>query len=86
MSETAIGTVRTTTIQNDTYTVAAADFGQVLRFTVTAVNTLGSASASSLATVSINRAPINDVLPSIVATNDPPQVGDLATASPGTWH
>jgi hypothetical protein len=68
---------------NPSYTVVAADAGDTLRLVVTATNTTGSATATSLATAVVGGlAPANIALPVIAGQ---PVIGQLLTASTGTW-
>ncbi len=68
---------------NPSYTVAAADNGHTLRVVVTATNTNGSASATSLATAIVGGfAPANSGIPAISGS---PVLGQTLTVSPGTW-
>ncbi len=70
-------------VSGPTYIVASVDVGHTLRVVVTASNTAGSASATSLATAVIGGlSPVNTVIPSIAGS---PVIGQTLTASPGTW-
>jgi len=66
------------------YVVTPADAGATLRVTVTARNTSGSATASSIATavVQATGAPVNSAPPTITGT---PQAGQTLTAGIGAW-
>jgi type II secretory pathway pseudopilin PulG len=66
------------------YTIASADSGATLRFSVTATNAGGASSASSVQTagVAVQGAPANSVLPTISGT---PAQGQQWTATSGTW-
>jgi fibronectin type 3 domain-containing protein len=66
-----------------TYTVTAADIGSKLKVTVTASNTAGSASSSSVATaLVVGAAPANTVLPVISGIA---KEGQLLSVTAGTW-
>jgi hypothetical protein len=66
-----------------TYTVGPLDVGSTLKAIVTATNSLGSASAGSVASPVVGAAPpANTTLPSVSGT---PVVGQSLTASSGTW-
>ncbi|HLK45125.1 MAG TPA: hypothetical protein VKT18_04020, partial [Acidimicrobiales bacterium] len=75
------------------YTPAAADVGHTLRVVVTASNTAGSTPSSPSAATGLVSAfgvaiaPKNSVYPTVtVVSGDPnPAVGDLLTATTGTW-
>jgi len=66
------------------YVVTPADAGATLRVTVTARNTSGSATASSIATavVQATGAPVNSAPPTITGT---PQAGQTLIAGTGAW-
>jgi hypothetical protein len=66
-----------------TYIVAVADAGHTMRVVVTATNTSGSATGTSLATTVVGGlAPSNTVIPVIAGS---PVIGQTLTASTGTW-
>jgi hypothetical protein len=66
-----------------TYTLVAADLGNLVRVAVTAVNTYGTAAASSTGLGPIlNNAPINTAVPALTGT---PQRTGLLSTTPGTW-
>jgi Tol biopolymer transport system component len=68
---------------NPSYTVVVADSRATLRLVVTATNSTGSATATSLATAVVGGlAPANIALPVIAGQ---PVIGQLLTASTGTW-
>ena len=69
---------------NGSYVLGAADVGFTIRVRVTASNADGSATAASSATpiVAAAKPPVNTALPVITGT---PQVGQILTASTGTW-
>src|SRR5436305_1977399 len=84
------GTVSQTTFPGDTYVPAAGDAGQVLRFTVTATNSAGSASANANPTGSIGgavgTAPTIVTAPTITNAGSPPHVGDSLIGTQGVWN
>src|SRR5581483_9428404 len=68
-----------------TYTVATADAGSTLLVTVTAKNSVGSASANSAATAVVTSAasaPVNTAVPVVTGQA---VVGNVLQASTGTW-
>ena len=66
-----------------TYVLAAADVGKTIRVVLTASNTAGNASATSIATATVTAAaPANTALPAITGTA---KEGQLLSASTGTW-
>lgn len=65
-----------------TYTLVAADAGQVITCVVTATNSEGSDNATSNATAAVTQTPANTVLPTITGTA---QVGQILTSTNGTW-
>lgn len=68
---------------NTTYLIVSADIGSVLTCTVTAVNGLGNANATSAPTSTvIPQAPVNQALPVISGTA---QQGQTLTVTNGTW-
>jgi hypothetical protein len=67
---------------SSTYTVVSADGGYTLRVGVTATNTAGSASATSLATAVVTVSPVNTVIPTISGS---PILGQRLNATSGTW-
>jgi hypothetical protein len=72
---TTIGT------NSSTYTLVAADAGQVITCRVTATNSAGSASATSNGLTG-RSLPVNTVIPVVTGTTAP---GDTLTVSNGTW-
>ena len=65
------------------YTLGAADVGDVVRVQVTATNTWGTATASSASTTTVaSGAPVSTVAPTISGTA---AVGQKLTAGTGTW-
>ncbi len=68
---------------SSTYTLASSDLGNLVRVAVTAVNTYGTATASSTGIGPIlNNAPINTAVPAL--TGNPQRTGLLSTTA-GTW-
>jgi uncharacterized repeat protein (TIGR01451 family) len=68
-----------------TYVLDALDVGATLRISITGTNLVGNATAVSLPTGVVTPAPVapsNTAVPTISGTT---QVGQLLTASPGTW-
>lgn len=65
-----------------TYTIIAADAGQIMTCVVTATNSAGSASATSNATAAVTSIPANTAVPTITGTA---QVGATLTTTNGTW-
>jgi type II secretory pathway pseudopilin PulG len=64
------------------YTISEVDAGKYLRVQVTATNSVGSADAASVATLSITAAPINTVAPAVSGAAN---AGSALTASSGSW-
>jgi WD40-like Beta Propeller Repeat len=70
-------------ITGPTYAITNADSGHTLRVVVTATNSAGSATATSLATPVIGGlSPVNSVIPVIAGQAIP---GDMLVATSGTW-
>jgi fibronectin type 3 domain-containing protein len=68
-----------------TYTLTAAEMGATVRVVVTASNSAGTSSASSLQTAVVQAAPVapsNTSLPTIAGSA---QAGQTLTATPGAW-
>jgi hypothetical protein len=65
-----------------TYVPTQALAGDAIQVEVTATNTAGSASATSLFTTPIASRPVNQTAPSVTGTAT---VGDTLTATPGSW-
>ena len=66
-----------------TYVLAAADVGKTIRVVLTASNSAGNASATSVATATVTAAaPANTALPAITGTA---KEGQLLSALTGTW-
>lgn len=71
------------TATGSTYQPVAADIGYKMKVVVTATNSFGNGTAtSSLTSTVIPAAPVNTVAPTI---SGPVRVGDILTATTGTW-
>lgn len=69
-----------------TYAVKIGDLARKLRVQVVAHNTVGSASATSAAvTITSPKAPVNTAAPVIFASSTTLRLGDVVTASEGSW-